>query len=371
MKLSPFALERYFAEHEFSTPYLLCSSDLESMSLFELCALEEGAMDQLEALWLGYTEPQGDPELRHEIAELYGEATAADIIVHAGGVEAIFTAVSSMVEAGDRVIVQMPGYQCLHEVARGLGAEIVPWWLRAEDSWRPDLERLEVLLKTGARAVVVNFPHNPTGTTLAPERWRELVELVSAHGALLFSDEAYRFSEHRTEDQLPPACDLHESAVSMGLLSKAFGLPGLRIAWLATRNRQVREKVSTLKDYTTICSSAPSELLARIALRHRESILGRNLELERRNLDLLRDFLGRWEHLFECAPPLAGPICFPRWLGPGTADDLSREALEAGVMLLPGSVFGIEDHFRMGFGRRGFPEALAAFESFLDARQLA
>ena len=368
MKLSPFALERYFAEHEFSTPHLLCSSDLESMSLAELCALEDGSMDQLGALWLGYTEPQGDPELRDEIAELYGKATAEDIIVHAGGVEAIFTAVNAMVEAGDRVIVQVPGYQCLHEVARGLGAEIVPWHLRAEDSWQPDLELLESLLRAGARAVVVNFPHNPTGTTPSPERWRELVDRVSSHGAFLFSDEAYRFSEYRPEDELPPACDLHENAVSMGLLSKAFGLPGLRIAWLATRNRRVREKVSTLKDYTTICSSAPSELLARIALRHRDVILGPNLALERSNLELLRDFLHRWSHHFECAPPLAGPICFPRWLGSGTADDLSREALEAGVMLLPGSVFDIEDHFRMGFGRRGFPQALAAFESFLESR---
>lgn len=368
MKLSPFVLERYFAEHEFSTPHLLCSSDLESMTLADLCALDETAMDRLGELWLGYTEPQGNPELREDIAELYEKTTAADMIVHAGGVEAIFTAMNAMVEKGDRVIVQMPSYQCLHEVARGLGAEVVPWWLRAEDSWRPDLESLDALLTEGARVVVVNLPHNPTGTTLSPERWREMVDLVSSHGTLLFSDEAYRFSEYRPEDRLPAACDLQEGAVSMGLLSKAFGLPGLRIAWLATRNQQVREKVSTLKDYTTICSSAPSELLARVALQHRDPILERNVELERRNLILLRDFFARWPHLFEYTPPLAGPICFPRWLGPGSADDLSREALEAGVMLLPGSVFGADDCFRIGFGRRGFSQALATFEAFLEAR---
>lgn len=368
MRLPPFTIERYFAEHEFSTPHLLCASDLESLSLGELCALEEGALDELGKLWLGYTEPQGDPGLREAIIGLYDSVESGDVIVHSGGVEAIFTAMNALLEPGDRVVVQLPSYQCLHEVARGLGAGMTPWRLDPAASWIPDLASLDRLLATGARAVVVNYPHNPTGTTLSTERWQELVELVGSHGAVLFSDEAYRFSEYRAEDRLPSACDLDNTAVSMGLLSKAFGLPGLRVAWLATKNEEVKRRVSNLKDYTTICSSAPSEYLAGIALRHRDHLLGRNVDLEKRNLEILRDCLGRYPHLIEWTAPLAGPICFPRWRGPGSVDDLVDEARDIGVLLLPGSVFDMPEFFRIGFGRASFPQALEAFEPLLRAK---
>jgi aspartate/methionine/tyrosine aminotransferase len=192
------------------------------------------------------------------------------------------------------------------------------------------------------------------------------VRLAEERGFLLFSDEVYREAEHRPEDRLPAACDLSEACVSLGVMSKSYGLPGLRIGWLATRNARLLEAVAALKDYTTICSPAPSQFLAELALRHRQALLGRNLELIRGNLRLLDAFFARQEGRFAWLRPMAGPVAFPRLKGEEVEGFCDRLREGSGVLLLPGSVFGDRDnHFRVGFGRANLPEALARLERML------
>ena len=373
MNLPPFRLERFFARHEFAVERELCGSDCESASVGELLALEPAAGDALAALRLGYTESPGAPGLRREVAGLFQTIEPDDVLVFSGGEEAIFALMHVALEPGERLFVHFPAYQSLHEVARARGCETVLWRAREEDGWALDPSFIRwQLLRGGAptcRAVVVNSPHNPTGAVLRRETFDELVELTREEGLLLISDEVYRGLELREEDRLPPACDLEETAVSLGVLSKSLGLAGLRIGWIASRNRPLLERLAAFKDYLTICSSAPSELLAALALRHRHHLLKRNRELIGANLALLDGFMTRRGDRFEWVRPASGPVAYPALRTAEGANAFCSTLLErTGVLLLPGSVFDEADHrhVRIGFGRRNFAEGLARLDEALE-----
>ena len=366
MKIPPFLLERYFASHEFNVRHLLCASDCESMSVGELLALEPGAEERFSRQRLGYTESPGSPALRQAIAGLYVGTGSEQVLVHSGAEEAIFLFMHAALQPGDHLVVQSPCYQSLAEVARSIGCAVDPWPMREEEGWAPDLAELRRLLRPQTRAVVVNSPHNPTGFHMPLAMFREVVRLAEERGLLLFSDEVYREAEYREKDRLPAACDLSQSCVSLGVMSKSYGLAGLRIGWLATRNTRLLEAVAALKDYTTICSPAPSEFLAELALRHRQSLLRRNLGLIRDNLQVLDGLFERHPERFSWRRPLAGPVAFPRLKGAEVESFCDRLRESSGVLLLPGSVFGDRDnHFRIGFGRAGLPEAVARLEKAL------
>ncbi len=362
MKIEPFALERFFAEHEFSARHLLCASDCETFSLGELLALEPGADEAFEALRLGYTETAGGPALREEIASLYKGITADDILVFAGAQEAIFVFMNAVLNAGDHLIVHSPCYQSLASVAEAAGCRVTRWPAEAGRGWALDPGDLAGLAGTDTRAVVVNFPHNPTGYLPEKERFTAIVESARSRGLLLFSDEVYRFLEYDAADRLPAACEIYENGVSLGVMSKAFGLAGLRLGWAACRNHDVLGAMAAFKDYTTICTAAPSEFLAALALRQRDAILERNLAILRGNLEALSDFFTRHEGLFSWQRPRAGPVAFPALRFAAASDDFCAGLLrDRGVLLAPGRLFGAAaEHFRIGFGRRDFRSGLEA-----------
>lgn len=303
MKLEQFRLERYFAEHEFSAPYLLCSSDCESMGLGELLALEPGASERFSSLRLGYTESLGSPELRRAIADLYEDLTADQVLVHAGAEEAIFNFMHVVHSPGDQVIVHSPCYQSLAEVARSIGAEVTAWQGDPGQGWALDLDDLRRSLTTRTKSVVVNFPHNPTGFLPGPEFIRELARISEEWGFVVFSDEVYRGLELDPADRLPGFAELDDRGVSLGVMSKSFGLAGLRIGWIATRNRDLFQELATFKDYTTICNSAPSEFLATLALRQAGTVMEQNRQIIRANLDRLDDFFASHRDLFDWKRP--------------------------------------------------------------------
>ncbi len=261
MKLEPFRLERYFAKYEFNAPYLLCASDCETLAADDLLLLEPGAKEAFLALRLGYTESAGDPHLRHAIAELFETVQADEVLVHAGAEEAIFNFMHAGLNPGDCVVVHSPHYQSLGEVARAAGADVIEWWGDPASNWQLDLDFLEGTLHRQVKAVVVNFPHNPTGFLPTAAFVNELAELANRHGFIVFSDEVYRGLEHDTGLRLPAIADLDDRAVSLGVMSKTYGLAGLRIGWIATHNRELLRAMAEFKDYTTICNSAPSEFL--------------------------------------------------------------------------------------------------------------
>ncbi len=365
MDIAEFALERYFARWEFAVRYNLCASDAETLSLDELLALADAdARARWENLRLGYTESLGLPALRGAIAELYDGLSADDVVTCAGAEEGVFLSMHALLRPGDHAVVVWPAYQSLHEIARSIGAEVTLVPLDPAD-WSLDVDRVERELRSSTRLVVINFPHSPTGSQLPRAALDRLVSIVERHGVRLFSDEVYRFLELDPATRLPAAASVSDRAVSLGVMSKAFGLAGLRIGWIATRDRGLREHIASLKDYTTICNSAPSEVLALIALRARETILAGTRRIIAANLEVLDAFFHRNAAWCEWVRPRAGSVAFPRLL---SADvDQFADALvdRAGVLILPGSCFGFPgNHFRLGFGRRDMPAALERLERF-------
>ena len=279
MQMPPFRLERYFAKYEFNVEYVLCCSDCESIAIRDLLALETDAAERFHQHWLGYTESMGSPSLRREICKLYNDMQPDHILVHTGAEEAIFLFMQAVLKEGDHVIVHWPCYQSLAEVARSIGCRVSLWQAREENGWALDLAELKRGIRPDTRVIIVNTPHNPTGYLMPLDTFQEVSSIARENGIILFSDEVYRESEYRNSDRLPAACDLGEHTVSLGVMSKTYGLPGLRIGWIATRNAEVFNGMAALKDYTTICNSAPSEFLAELALRHRETLTERNLAI--------------------------------------------------------------------------------------------
>ena len=366
MNLPPFKLERFFAKYEFNTEYLMCSSDCESMSIAELLNLEESAAEKFQQTWLGYSESQGSPALRAEISKLYETIQPEDILVHTGAQEAIFLFMFAAFKQYDHVIVHSPAYQSLAEVARAAGCDVSPWRAREENGWSLDLDELRHLMRSNTKAIIINTPHNPTGYLMPGEDYEALHKFAAANKLLLFSDEVYRESEYDSSARLPAACDLGDYAISLGVTSKTYGLAGLRVGWIATKNKKIYEKMASLKDYTTICNAAPSEFLAEVAMRNRQKLIERNLGIIKQNLEVIDSLFARHANLFSWVRPRAGSMAFPRYLG-GNVDKFCDELVKrAGVLLLPGSVYDdSHNHFRLGLGRKNLPQAVQRVDEYL------
>jgi aspartate/methionine/tyrosine aminotransferase len=366
MRIADFALERYFARWEFAVDHLLCASDVQGYPMAELLALADDDTRRMwDGLTLGYTESTGHPLLRAEIASLYEDLEPDDVLVFAGAEEAIFCLANVLLSPGDHAVVTWPGYQSLYEVARGAGADVTLHELREEHGWAIDIDLLRSQVTPSTRLVVVNAPHNPTG--MQPDRatFDALVALAEEVGAHLLVDEVYRFLEFDGVERLPAGADASPRGISLGVMSKSFAMAGLRIGWLATRDRDVLERCARFKDYTTICSSAPSEVLALIGLRARETVLARSRSIVADNLVALDTFFDAWSDRFTWVRPRAGSVGFPRLTVPGVSIDAWAAGLvEAeGVLLLPGSQFDYGgNHFRLGFGRADLPIALERLE---------
>jgi aspartate/methionine/tyrosine aminotransferase len=367
MRIADFALERYFARWEFAVEHLLCASDVEPYPMADLLALaDDESRDLWDDLHLGYTESTGHPLLRREIAGLYETLEADDVLTFAGAEEAVFCLMNVVVGPGDHVIVTWPGYQSLYEVARAAGADVTLHELREGDAWAIDVERLRREVTPTTRLIVINAPHNPTG--MLPDRatYAALVEVAAEAGAWLLVDEVYRGLEFDEGDRLGAGADALDGGISLGVMSKAYAMAGLRIGWLASRDRDLLARVAAFKDYTTICSSAPSEVLAIMGLRAGDRVLARSRAIIATNLDLLDAFFDDWADRFSWVRPRAGSIGYPRLTVPGVRiDDWAAQLVETeGVLLIPGSQFGDpSNHFRVGFGRTDLPDALGGLEA--------
>ena len=366
MKLNDFLLERYFAQYEFEIPYLLCASDCESFSIEEILQLEEGAANKFKNLKLGYTDSQGSPGLRDAIATLYKTISKQDILAFAGAEEGIFAFMNVVLSPGDHIIVQFPAYQSLFEIAEAVGCKVTRWKMDS-DNWNLDLDILINSITTKTKAIVINFPHNPTGTLISQKKYEAIIEIAQDNNLYLLSDEVYRLLEYEPSKRLQPACDLYDKAISLGVMSKSFGLAGLRIGWTATKDQNLLNKLASFKDYTTICNSIVSEYLATLALESYQKLVERNLSIILSNLKLLDQFF-KITPFMDWVRPQAGPIAFPKLTKDSSSEKFCTHSIEkAGVLLLPSSAFLYGDnHFRLGFGRKNMPEALSQLEGFIE-----
>jgi len=367
MRPRDFALERFFARWEFEAELLLCASDVEGWPVAEVLALaDEDDRARWNELRLGYTDSHGGPELRAAIAGLYDSISPEEILVFSGAQEAIFVLHNVLLGPGDHAIVVKPAYQSLAEVGIAAGADVSRIELREADAWRLDTDAVRAALRPATRLIQVNEPHNPSGGLSDRPTFDRLVAMAAESGARLVVDEVYRFLEFDSEKRLPAGADALPTGVSIGVMSKSFGMAGLRIGWIATRDRELLARLAAFKDYTTICASAPSEALATIALKARDRVMARNRAIVAANLPLLDGFFDRWRGTFQWVRPLGGSIGFARLLADVPIGRFTEDLVrETGVLILPGSLFDdTENHFRLGFGRTNMPQALERLEAY-------
>jgi len=368
MQITPFRIEEYMGKYEFAAKYLLSSSDAESQTIEEILALEPGAHDAFLKHWCGYTESPGAPWLREVLATIYKKIHADQLIVLSAAEEAIFVYYHALLTPQDHAIVETPCYESALTIPKSTGAAVSEWRRKPENGWAHDFAALESLLRPNTRSLYINTPHNPTGLLMQPEIFRRVLELAARHGIYVFCDEVYRELEHDPTTRLPAGCDIYERALSLNSVSKTYGLPGLRLGWLACQDAAFLQEIISFKHYTTICASAPSEFLTAVAFRHRQKFIDRSLQIVLRNLPQLSAFFATHSNLFEWTPPNASTIGFARFK-PEKDVQLFCESLvrDAGVLLLPGTVYDEPRHIRFGYGRRNMPESLAQLATYLSS----
>jgi aspartate/methionine/tyrosine aminotransferase len=363
MTLRPFLLERYFAQYEFQPALHLASSDCEALTMPELLGLASAEdLSAWNSMKFGYTETAGHPELRQLIAAGYEGIDSAHVIT-AVPEEAIYLTMRALLKPGDTIVSTAPGYQSLYEIAVEIGCKVQKWLPQeSPEGWHFNPSDLKL---EGVKALVVNFPHNPTGAQPSEAEWAQICDLARQSRCWLVSDEMYRGLEPDA-NALAPAASAYARGVSIAGLSKAYGLAGLRCGWIATQDSELLAAIQRYKDYTTICASAPTERLSIIAMKSGEQLRKRCRDIIATNLPVWNDFLARHTHLLAARPAKAGPICFPRWMAGETSSFCERLVEEGGVMLLPSKVYEAgEHHFRVGMGRVNFPEALHRFENYI------
>ncbi|MGI6604667.1 MAG: aminotransferase class I/II-fold pyridoxal phosphate-dependent enzyme [bacterium] len=369
MKLAPFQVEHWLNTHELAARYNLAETDAMPFSIKELLELTGTPAEKLLDVRLSYNPTLGSDALRELIANYYPGAAAQNVLVTTGAMEADFLLANILVEPGDSVIVQYPAYQVLFSVAEARGANIKRWELKHEEVFRPNLQHLETLIDDKTKLLVLNVPHNPTGAVISEPDLRTILSWAEDKGFWVLCDEVYHDLATRPGQVPPYARTLSPRAVSVGSMSKSYGLSGLRLGWFVGPEEFV-DKAWSWKDYTTISISPVSDFLARLALKHKAEIITRNTAIARANWELLVAWFERWQSIVSYVPPQAGVLCFPKLkLANCSGTDFCQGAFDKeGVLLVPGEAFGQPGHFRIGFGGdpAAFKEGLAALSRYLE-----
>ena len=369
MKIKDFAVERFFAKYEFRTKYLLSSSDCDGYKMQDVLKLaSENELKQWYNLKLGYTESSGSDELRTSIKQHYQSITIDEIFVASPG-ELNFITMNILLNAGDHVVCQSPMYQSLYQVAKDSGCFVSFWKPEINDnSWYYNPSDLKRLIRSDTKLIVINFPHNPTGYSPNICEYNEILDIARKNGIAVFSDEMYRFLHPDPDDNLPSASDLYENAISLWGTSKTFGLAGLRLGWLTTKNKALLDKIVSFKDYLSICNSAPSEILGTIALNNLDRFLQPNIKKIMTNLKHFEAFHNRNAGFFDFIKPNSGSTAFVKLNIKEMAMEFAERLMkEKGIMLLPSETFEFgTEHVRIGFGRQNMLEVLDIFEHYIN-----
>ena len=276
-----------------------------------------------------------------------------------------------LLSAGDHAIVVVPNYQAAETVPLDI-CDVTGVALDASNQWRLDPEDIRRAIRPNTKLVSVCFPNNPTGAIISHSDYQSLIEICREHGLYLFNDEVYRGVELDPSKRIAQAADIYVRGLSLNVMSKAYGLPGLRIGWIASQDKDVLQKLERYKHYLSICNSAASERLAVIALGVKDEILNRNRALLKSNIQKLDTFFSNYSDIFEWSHPDGGCISYPRFMGRGSVEDFCTQLIEEeGVLLLPASLYRSElmeapkDRFRIGFGRNNIDAGLDAFDKFM------
>jgi hypothetical protein len=366
MNIEVFKLERMQSTWENIVDYNLAESGIHALSLQEFVPADE--LQEILKLRLGYSQTNGTPELRDQIAALTPSVNPEQIQVTAGSTEANFLLMWSLIEPGDEVIFEVPNYMQIWGLLRGFGAKVKTFHLREDLGWAPDLGQLKKLVGKKTKLIILTNPNNPTGAVLTQEEMRAIIELAQSVGAWILADEVYQNAE-RIGPRTPSFWGRYDRVISVNGLSKAYGLPGLRIGWIIGPLDLI-QKTWPYHDYTTIAPSHLSDRLARTALTPsiRDRILKRTREILSHNFAILDSWLKKQDGVFSFVPPKAGAITFVRYRLPINSTELALKIIhEKSVFLAPGDLFEMDHFLRIGFGveEQDLRAALARVEDVL------
>lgn len=371
MKINNFKLERYFSKHEFTAQYLLSSSDCDGFSMKHV--LDRANTKELE-LWenlmLGYTESAGHPLLRESISEQYKTNTSENVVVASPG-ELNFITMNTLLEKDDHAVIISPSYQSLYEIIKSIGCKI-SFWKPNEMDWTFDVDDLQKLVNPKTKIIIINFPHNPTGSYLSKLELEKIIAIARENNCYLFSDEMYHKLMVSDMQELLPVCDLYEKGISLWGTSKTFGLAGVRTGWIVSKDKELIQKIIAFKDYLSICNSAPAEILSIIALNHLDAFVKPNIKKIKKNIILFKDFQIKHKNIFpDFTPPKAGSTSFVPLNYTGSALEFSNKlVLETGIMTVPSEMFEYPGKYlRIGFGRENMSETLQILDSYLTNNQ--
>lgn len=368
MSFTPFALERWQSTWEHRVRFNLSESGVHPLSLGELLALAGDDAGALGGLRLGYGQSDGSDELRAAIAALYPGAGPDHVTVTVGSAEANYVVCWALMEPGTRVAILAPTYMQMWGLAESFGAAIAPFRLDPARGWALDPDHLARAVGDGTRVVVVTDPNNPTGQVLSPAARQAVVDRARAAGAWLVVDEVFQGAE-LSGRTTPTWWGPYERTIVVGGLSKAYGLPGLRIGWVVSPP-DLKRAIVERHDYTVIGPSPVTDHLARLALRSRERLLARTRGILTANYPVLAEWLVGFDGLFDWHAPACGAICFARYRLDLPATTLAdRLRAEHDVLLVPGEHFGAPGHLRFGYGNRpdDLRSALGAVGKFLTS----
>jgi aspartate/methionine/tyrosine aminotransferase len=368
MRFEPFRMERWQSTYEHRVRYNLSESGVHPLTVGELIELVGHDID-LDGVLLGYGQSNGSDELRGHIASLYPGATDASVLVTVGGAEANFTCFWHLFESREKAAVFVPTYGQVPGLVESFGSRLAPVTLIEDNDWQPDLDDLESALKDGARFVVITNPNNPTGAALSRESMDRIIELTDRHGAWIMADEVYAGAEAGNRPT-PSFWGAHDRVLITNSLSKAYGLPGLRLGWIVGPAPLITDLWGRT-DYTTIAPASLSDALARIALEPsaRERIGSRTRGIVQANLGVLEEWMAAQEGRFSYRSPDAGAICFTRYDAPVNSTEFAEKLrVEKDVLVVPGDHFGMDHYLRIGFGnpREELLEALALVREAFD-----
>ena len=368
MKIKEFKLERLFARYSSQAKYRLSQSACEYCTMQEILDMaDEECKKMWDNLVLGYTDTTGFAPLREAVAKRFVTIRPSDILELAPE-EGIFIFMNTLLDPGDEVIVMQPCLPSLYEIPRALGCKIIKWPLEETSwGWNLDFNFLAENISPNTKLLVLNIPNNPTGFIPVKTEMDRILNLADRMGTWVFCEETYRGMEHDPAAALPSLSDMYPRATTIGGLNK-FGLPGTRIGWLVTKNKNILENCAAYKDYTTLCNNAPGEILATIAMRNASDLLRRNHKIVLDNLNLAEKFFKKHKKLLHWIQPNGGSTAFPQLMKPFDVTEMCEKAMNEKELLIIGErAFGVTtNNFRVGLGRLDFKDALDVFSDVIE-----
>jgi aspartate/methionine/tyrosine aminotransferase len=362
-------MERWQSTYEHRVGINLSESGVHPLTVAELLTLSDRDID-IGSTRLGYGQSNGSDELRTLIAEQYPGASHASVLVTVGGAEANFICFWHLFEERERAAVVFPTYGQVPGLLESFGSRLVGVELLEAEGWQPDLTALEAALDDGAGFVLITNPNNPTGASLSPESMDAIVELTERTGGWILADEVYAGAEAHDRGRTPSFWGRHERVLVTNSLSKAYGLPGLRLGWV-TGPDDLIDELWGRTDYTTIAPASLSDALARIALEPatRARIAERTRGIVQANLGILRAWMEAQDGRFRYRPPDAGAICYTHYDAPVNSTEFAEKLrVDKDVLVVPGDHFGMDRYLRLGFGNpqdellEGLDRIRAAFD---------